>query len=150
MHHRRSACAVLTVVVAIAHGVLTTPASAGQQQRRPRSRVAFARALPKLDGAALEATLEEVVHEPGGSSAPHRHPCPVIGYVIEGAVRMQVGGQPERIYRPGESFFESPTDVHLVSANASDRGRARFLAFFVCDHRTPLTVPVTEGARKEP
>ena len=56
---------------------------------------------------------------------------------------MQVQGQPERIYTPGESFYEAPTDVHLVSANASPDKPARFLAYFVCDRRTPLSVPVT-------
>jgi hypothetical protein len=35
-----------------------------------------------------------------------------------------------------------------VSANASDGEPARFLAYFVCDHRTPLTVPVTENVPK--
>ncbi len=57
-------------------------------------------------------------------------------------MRIQVQGQPERIYGAGETFFESPTDVHLVSANASREKPARFLAYFVCDHQTPLSLPV--------
>jgi quercetin dioxygenase-like cupin family protein len=131
-------------VGAIAAAAFTVPTS-GRQQKPPRSRVAFAHALPKLDGAQLEATVVEVTYEPGGSNTAHRHPCPVIGYVLEGALRMQVKGQPERIYKPGDSFFESPDDVHQVSANASDTESARFLAYFVCDHRTPLSVPVTDA-----
>ena len=125
-----------------------TTSIAGRQQKPPRSRVAFTHALPKLDGAQLEATVVEVTYEPGGSNTAHRHPCPVVGYVLEGAVRMQVKGQPERIYKPGEAFFESPDDVHQVSANASDTDPARFLAYFVCDHRTPLSVPVTDAHAK--
>ena len=67
----------------------------------------------------------------------------MIGYVLEGAVRMQVKGQEEKVYRPGDTFVESPGDVHAVSANVSQDQPARFLAFFLCDRETPLTVPVT-------
>ena len=54
----------------------------------PRSHIAFSHALPPLDGARLQVTTVEVTYPPGGSSAPHSHPCPVVGYVIAGAVRM--------------------------------------------------------------
>ena len=33
--------------------------------------------------------------------------------------------------------------MHAVSANASKDKPARFLAYFVCDRKTPLSVPVT-------
>jgi quercetin dioxygenase-like cupin family protein len=72
-----------------------------------------------------------------------------VGYVLEGSVRMQVKGQPERIFKTGEAFFESPSDVHLVSANTSQDAPARFLAYFVCDHPTPLSMPVAD-AEKHP
>jgi quercetin dioxygenase-like cupin family protein len=146
MDSRTRPTAAFGLAAAIAAGVFT-PAS-GHQQKPPRARVAFSHALPKLDGAQLEATVVEVTYDPGGSNTAHRHPCPVIGYVLAGAVRMQVKGQAERIYKPGDTFFESPDDVHQVSANASDTEPARFLAYFVCDHKTPLSVPVTDGDGK--
>ena len=90
----------------------------------------------------------EVTYPPGGANPAHRHPCPVIGYVLEGALRMQVKGQPERIFKPGETFFEAPSDVHVVSANASQDVPARFLAYFVCDHTTPFSVPVTDAEKR--
>jgi len=83
-----------------------------------------------------------VTYAPGGMSTAHRHPCPVVGYVLEGALRMQLAGQPERIVRAGESFYESPSDIHAVSANASATAPARFLAYFTCDQDTPTSVPV--------
>jgi quercetin dioxygenase-like cupin family protein len=115
-------------------------ALAGQTQR---SQMKFSHALPKLDGAHLQVKVVEVRYEAGGSSAPHSHPCPVIGHVLEGAVRMQVKGEPEATYKAGESFYEAPNGVHLVSANASDKEPARFLAYFVCDRETPVTVPAS-------
>ena len=123
--------------------VVAAAAAATAQTAKPaaRSRVAIAQKLPALDGTHLEATIVEVSYPPGGANTAHRHPCPVVGYMLEGAMRMQVKGQPERIYHAGDTFFEAPTDVHAVSANASDDAPARFLAYFVCDHATPLSVP---------
>jgi hypothetical protein len=45
-------------------------------------------------------------------SDPHSHPSPVIGYVLKDAVRMQVKGGTQGIYRAGDSsafYPESPT-----------------------------------------
>jgi glucose/arabinose dehydrogenase/quercetin dioxygenase-like cupin family protein len=97
--------------------------------------------VPPMDGNRLAMQVVEVSYAPGGWSESHRHACPVVGYVLEGAVRMQLLGQPERVYRAGESFVETPNDVHAVSANASDTAPARFLAFFTCDREGPRTMP---------
>jgi hypothetical protein len=37
------------------------------------------------------------------------------------------------VYGPGQVFFERPSDVHQVSANASATESARFTATFVCE-----------------
>ena len=137
----------ITIGVSIIGAMLLaggTALVARNEQAPSRSRVAMAQALTALDGSKLEATLVEVTYEPGGANSTHRHPCPVVGYVLEGGLRMQVKGQVERIYTAGETFYEAPTDVHLVSANASQDRPARFLAYFVCDRKTPLSVPVTD------
>ncbi len=107
-----------------------------------QDRVVLARALPPMDGRGLEVTVVEVGYAPGGASAPHRHPCPVIGYVLEGVLRSGVEGEPEATYRAGETY-EAPGGVHLVSANASREEPVRFLAYFTCDHETPLVVPAS-------
>jgi len=73
----------------------------------------------------------------------------VIGYVIEGAVRMQVKGEPEATYKAGQSFYEAPNGVHAISANASKTERARFLAYFTCDRESPLTVAAPESTAVE-
>ena len=110
-----------------------------------KDRTAFSHALPRMDGNHLGVTVVEVAYGPGGSSPPHRHPCPVIGYVVEGALRTQVKGEREAIYRAGESFYEEPDGIHLISANASDREPVRFIAYFTCDQETPLSIAVPES-----
>jgi quercetin dioxygenase-like cupin family protein len=97
--------------------------------------------VPPLGGSTLLMQVVEVTYEPGGWSASHQHPCPVVGYVLEGAVRMQLAGQPERVYAAGETFTERPGDIHVVSSNASDTRPARFLAYFACDTDGPRSVP---------
>jgi quercetin dioxygenase-like cupin family protein len=94
-----------------------------------------------MNGSALRTTVLEVTYGPGGSSVPHRHPCAVIGYVIEGALRSQTDGSPEMIYHAGDSFYEAPNSIHRVSANASSTEPVRFTASFICDHETPLSLP---------
>jgi len=100
-----------------------------------------------LDGRNLKVTIVEVSYGPGESSAPHSHPCPVVGYVAEGTLRTQVEGEAEAVYKAGESFYEAPNGVHMISANASDKKPLKLLAYFVCDHEAPLSlaVPETKG-----
>lgn len=147
-HWKSIGAATFAAAVALALATSLSSTALRAQERASRSRTAFSGKLPALDGQRLEATIVEVTYPPGGANPAHRHPCPVVGYVLEGAIRMQVKGQAERIVKPGETFFETPADVHVVSANASQDAPARFLAYFVCDRATPLSVPATEAERR--
>ena len=130
---------VITAISAAAGPATQAPVQSANQAAKPRARVAFAHALPKLDGNQLKATVVEVNYGPGESSHPHSHPCAVIGYVVRGTIRTQVNGEAEIVKRVGESFYEPPNGVHLISANDSQTEPASFLAFFVCDHDNPLS-----------
>src|SRR5579872_3454372 len=88
-----------------------------------------------------EATMSTVVYPPGGSSAEHRHNAHVFVYVLEGSVVMQVKGGKEVTLGPGQTFYESPEDIHTVSRNASATKPARVLVFFVKEKGAPSTVP---------
>jgi len=121
---------------------LLVPARARAQQVETQDRRVLSQALPAMDGRELRVTVVEVRYAPSGSSRPHRHPCAVVGFLIAGTLRSRVQGEPEALYRAGESFYEAPNGVHLVSANASDRDPVRFLAYFTCDHDAPLSEAV--------
>jgi quercetin dioxygenase-like cupin family protein len=109
-------------------------------EERARDRIVFSQSLPKLNGDHLKITIVEVTYDPGESSPPHSHPCPVIAYVLEGALREKVTGKPETIYKAGESFYEAPNSIHEISANAGQTKPAKFLAYFLCDREVPLSV----------
>ena len=91
--------------------------------------------------AGKEGMMLTVEYAPGASSAEHRHNAYTFVYVLEGAVVMQVKGGKEVTLGPGQTFYESPEDVHTVSRNASDTKPAKFLVFFVKQKGAPITVP---------
>src|SRR3954469_8208413 len=105
-----------------------------------RGQAPYVHALERMDGSHLKVTVVEVRYGPGESSKPHSHPCPVIGYVLAGSLRTKVHGEAEAIYNAGDAFYEAPGGIHEISANASKTKPARFIAYFVCDHETPLSV----------
>lgn len=116
------------------------------EQHPAQSRIAISHDLPALQGDHAKATLVEVTYRPGASSVSHTHPCPVIGFVLNGAIRFQVNSDPEVVLHAGESFYEPPNAIHRVSANASNTVDAKFLAFFVCDGGPELSRPVGSGS----
>jgi quercetin dioxygenase-like cupin family protein len=71
----------------------------------------------------------------------HRHNAHVFVYVLEGSVVMQVKGGQEVTLKAGETFYEKPDDIHVVSKNASATAPAKILTFFVKDKGAPTTVP---------
>lgn len=111
-----------------------------------RVRLATTQAMPPLDGARLKASIVEVTYPPGGESRPHTHPCAVIGYVVSGHYRSGVKGAEERVYGPGDTFYEAPNSVHMVSRNASSTEPTKFLAYFLCDHVGPLSTDLNDSA----
>jgi quercetin dioxygenase-like cupin family protein len=127
----------------------THEAASAHSQTKDRARIVLSQVLSKLDGDHLQVILVEVNYGPGEASSPHSHPCAVIGYVVEGALRTQVKGEPEAIYQAGESFYEAPNGVHLVSANASSTEPAKLVAYLICDHDVPLSIDVTESIRSK-
>ena len=99
------------------------------------------------DVAGKEGMIEIVDFAPGEASQPHRHNADLFVYVLEGTVITQVkGGKPQTVHA-GEVFHESPTDLHIVSRNASETQPAKLLVFYVKAKGAPPTVLLGEGER---
>src|SRR2546423_11463318 len=143
MNHRlgiSSYLALLTILPACHSGQsrVTSPGKPADHEARVRE--VLSRALPPLKGDRAKVTVLEVTYPPGGFSSPHRHPCPVIGYVLDGAMRTAVDEGRDTVVHAGEAFYEPPNGIHRVSANASDRVSVRFLASFLCGNDQPRSV----------
>jgi len=94
-------------------------------------------ALPNVPGKRV--TVVRVVYGPGGFTRAHRHAGSVTAYVTKGEIRSQLGGGAIEIFKAGQSFFEPPGAIHLVSANASNTEPAELIAVFVADEGAQLT-----------
>jgi len=116
-----AAVAIPTATPAAAHGVGETVTPHFQQT------------ITNIPGKSLKALV--VDYAPGGASASHIHAKSafIFGYVLSGEIESQVNDGPRRVYRAGESFYETPGSRHPVSRNASKTRPARLLAVFVVD-----------------
>jgi quercetin dioxygenase-like cupin family protein len=88
-----------------------------------------------------EALMVTVQYAPGQSSAVHRHNAHTFVYVLEGSVMMQVKGGAPVTLAPGQTFYEGPDDIHVVSRNASTTRPAKFLVLFVKMKGAPVSLP---------
>jgi quercetin dioxygenase-like cupin family protein len=89
-----------------------------------------------------ELSMITVEYSPGESSPPHTHHAQALVYVLEGSVVMQVKGKAPITLAQGQTWYEGPDDVHLVSRNASDSAPAKYLVVLVKDKGAPILTPV--------
>jgi quercetin dioxygenase-like cupin family protein len=93
------------------------------------------------DMPGKEALMITVEYPPGSSDAVHRHNAQAFVYVLEGSIVMQVKGGKQVTLTPGQTFYEGPTDVHVVGRNASSTKPAKFLVLLVKNKGAPVLVP---------
>ena len=133
---RMMAAAAWMVTMATALGTGTTAVAADEPKVTPL----MAQDLVGTPGK--ETIMITVEYPPGWSSAAHRHDAQTFVYVLEGSVVMAVRGGKEVTLGPGQTFYESPDDVHSVARNASTTKPAKFLVFLVKDKDKPVSTPV--------
>lgn len=98
-----------------------------------------------IDGKASKVVVVEVAHEPGDVGSPHRHPGPVFGYILEGEYELNLGDQPPRILKAGETFYEPTGILHGASRNPSAKTPTRLLAVMLMARDvTQLSTPATD------
>jgi quercetin dioxygenase-like cupin family protein len=127
---KRSAFVVAAVAAAL---IAPTTGSTHDAALRETVTVAADKPIPNLPGKRLVSHI--VDYAPGGSSAAYRHASSafIYAYVLSGEIRSQVDGEPARVYKAGDAWFENPGAHHRVSANASETAPARLLAVLIVD-----------------
>jgi quercetin dioxygenase-like cupin family protein len=130
---RWSACAG----VALALGLLTHAVLADEKPAPAAAKAATLMAKDLAEFPGKEAVMLTVEYPPGASSKPHRHNSHVFVYVLEGSYATQVAGGERVVLKAGETFYELPSDEHVVSANASDTAPAKILVFMLKDKDAP-------------
>ena len=92
-----------------------------------------------------EAMTLHVTLPPGSPGLPpHRHSGPAFGYVVEGELLFELEGEPERVVRAGETFWEPGGDViHYQDANHLTDAQTAFIVVMFCVPGRPMMVPVS-------
>lgn len=89
-----------------------------------------------------EALMITVDYAPGAVDPVHRHDAHAFVYVLEGSIVMGVKGGKEVTLTQGQTFYEAPSDVHLVGRNASTTQPAKFVVWMVKDKGVPFFTPL--------
>ena len=124
--------AVLAFVLSLAGGTLVA--------QNDSVRSLLSKDLAGVSGKEL--SMITVEYSPGESSPAHTHHAQALVYVLEGSIVMQVKGKAPITLAQGQTWYEGPDDVHLVSRNASDSAPAKYLVFMVKEKGAPILTPV--------
>ncbi len=93
------------------------------------------------DYPGKEMLMITVDYPPGAVEPIHRHEAHAFVYVLEGSIIMQVKGGKEVTLTPGQTFYESPGDVHTVGRNASTTKPAKFLVILLKKEGVDVLLP---------
>jgi quercetin dioxygenase-like cupin family protein len=100
------------------------------------------------DYPGKEGRMLEVSYPPGGRDVVHRHDAHAFVYVLEGTIVMQLKGQPAVTLTKGQTFYEGPTDIHVVGRNASSTEPARMVVVLLKAEGAPILTPVSEEPQR--
>ena len=93
----------------------------------------------EVPGSNYDVVFGMVEMAPGPKSARHSHPGPVLAYIVDGEFYYLIDGQPERIYKAGDSF-EVPTGaIHIEGANGSNP--VKVMAVYIVERGKPMVQP---------
>jgi quercetin dioxygenase-like cupin family protein len=97
--------------------------------------------LQKTDvpGTNLEVIYATVEIAPGFKAGRHFHPGVVIAQVLEGEFWIHFDGQPEKVFRAGESFTIADRAVH--NEGAQGQAPAKLTAVYAVEKGKPLASP---------
>jgi quercetin dioxygenase-like cupin family protein len=101
------------------------------------------------DGEVMTIAVE---WPPGDSGLPpHRHPGgPCFGYVMEGEMVFELEGEPPRVIKAGEAFWEPGGDVvHYQDANNRTDSPLRFLVTMMMAVGQPMLVLVDDDELRQ-
>lgn len=82
--------------------------------------------------------VREIVLKPNQIGGLHRHPCPVVTYVVEGTIRFQIRGEKMQIIHAGQVCYEPAGAIIEHFDNASDSTPAKFIPYYLLNGQKEL------------
>ena len=99
-------------------------------------RVLLTQSIPEKTVRTVD--IREISFDPGQAAGYHKHPCPVIGVILEGEALFQVEGEKEQNLRTGYAFYEPENSPILHFDNASGVNQMKFVACYLINNETQL------------
>lgn len=82
--------------------------------------------------------IMEINFPPGQKAAYHKHPCPIVGYIVSGEILLQVEGDSAKVLKAGDAFYEPAETPIIHFDNYSETVPASFIAFYLTDKEKEL------------
>ncbi len=128
---------LVVVLTAIAFAV---PAAAQQAPVQPPPVQRSPIGKTEVPGSNYEVITAMVTIQPGFKAGRHNHPGTVQAQVLEGEFMIQFDGQPEKIYKAGQSLEVPDKAIHNEGAVGSVP--AKLIAVYVVEKGKPLVNPI--------
>ncbi|MGW3472098.1 cupin domain-containing protein [Saccharopolyspora sp. NPDC000995] len=120
-------------------GLFTSDVEATTAGQKPQSNAwqsaitVLQEAEPHFIPSGAHAMTVVVEFPPGGrGTPPHRHSGPAFGYALDGEMVFELEGEPARVVRAGETFWEPGGDViHYQDGNNRDDIPVRYTVTIV-------------------
>ena len=93
---------------------VSAPDTSGPRRSGELARYALTGPLEGFD-----AVLVELNFQPGVSVPEHRHPGPILGYVVDGQMRTAINHQSDQVVPAGGAFFEPHGALHTSFSSAN-------------------------------
>jgi quercetin dioxygenase-like cupin family protein len=121
-----------TLIAVTALSVISAAAIAGEFPPLQRVPV-LEEAIPSTNPPVKLVRGARIRFAPSQPTGLHRHPISVAGVVTAGSFIFKREGEPEKVIKTGEPFFEAAGVITERFDNASDTEPAELVAFFLAD-----------------
>ncbi|GAA0988030.1 hypothetical protein GCM10009555_068700 [Acrocarpospora macrocephala] len=106
--------------------------------------------MPPVPDNAEAMTILVTLPPGSAGNPPHRHTGPAFGYMIKGEMIFELEGEPQRVVKAGESFWEPGGDViHYQDANNLPGAETAFVVTMFGVAGQPMLIPVSAEELEE-
>ena len=90
--------------------------------------------------AGKEIVLGTALLPAGSAIGFHTHPGDEVGYVLKGPLVLKKKGQPDRILKTGDTFFNARGEIHSLTTQPGSEGGTA-VSTWIVDKDQPLSTP---------
>jgi len=124
----------------LAAATVAIPAAAQQAPVQPAPVTRTPIGKTEVPGSNYEVITAMVTLQPGFKAGRHNHPGTVQAQVLEGEFMIQFDGQPEKIFKAGQSLEVPHQAIH--NEGAVGTVPAKLIAVYVVEKGKPLVNPI--------